>query len=396
MTVAERMRRLPPGVTIRGLLIDVAIAVGLTLMSLVAVFAGAPDLGPDGILNVTLLLLQSIPLAVRRIAPISVFLIVFGSIAIQLLIIPPGADLRAGGGPLVALYTLGERLERRTAIPLLLGALVIVGGLLVAHTGLPAGIQPLIQTELFFAAAWFVGDSVRIRHLYTKSLERTTELLAQERLERERRAIVEEREHIAREMHDAVTHHVSVIVIQAGGALRALDRRVEDARTALEAIDATARHALTDMRRMLGVLGEGEALGPMPRLDRLGDLIEQVRAAGLAVELSLQGEPRALDPSLELSAYRIIQEALTNSLKHAGGGRARVTVHYGTVSLHIAVIDERGSEPLPAVEPAHQGRGLLGMRERVAMLRGSFAAESTASGFSVTADLPIDAGASAS
>jgi signal transduction histidine kinase len=144
------------------------------------------------------------------------------------------------------------------------------------------------------------------------------------------------------------------------------------------------------------VLGAGETVGPMPRLDRLGDLIEQVRLAGLAVELSLEGEPRALDPGLELSAYRIIQEALTNSLKHAGGGRARVTVRYGPTSLGIAVVDERGSAPIPAVEPAHQGRGLLGMRERAAMLRGSFAAEPTASGFSVTADLPIDAGASAS
>ena len=396
MTVVERLRRLQPDLTIRGLLIDVAIAIGLTVASLFAVFAGAPDLGPDGLLNLTLLLLQSVPLAIRRIVPVPVFLIVFGSIIIQLLILPPGSELRAGGGPLVAVYTLGERLERRMALPLLVGGLVIVGVLLVAHTGFPAGIQPLIQTELFFAAAWFVGDSVRTRHLYTKSLERTTELLAQERLERERRAIADERERIAREMHDAVTHHVSVIVIQAGAALRAQERRPEDVRTALEAIDTTARHALTDMRRMLGVLGEGETLAPMPRLDRLGDLIEQVRLAGLAVELSLQGQQRALDPGLELSAYRIIQEALTNSLKHAGGGRAHVTVRYGPTSLHIAVVDERGSEPLPAVEPAHQGRGLLGMRERVAMLRGSFAAEPTASGFSVTADLPIDAGASAS
>jgi signal transduction histidine kinase len=257
------------------------------------------------------------------------------------------------------------------------------------HVGLPDGLQSLIQTELFFAAAWFIGDSVRIRGLYTRTLEEKAALLEREREERARLAILEERERIARELHDAVTHHVSVMVIQAGGALRALDRRPEDARTALEAIDSTARQALTDMRRMLGILG-GETQGPPPRLDRLGDLVEQVRTAGLAVELSVQGEPRELEAGLELSAYRIIQEGLTNSLRHAGGGRARVTVRYGRSSLELSIDDERGPGAPPAMEPEHEGRGLVGMRERVAMFRGRFSAHPTASGFRVTAALPLD------
>ena len=140
-------------------------------------------------------------------------------------------------------------------------------------------------------------------------------------------AVVAERERIARELHDIVAHHVSVIVIQAGAALRAIDRRPEAARTAIEAVERTSREALADMRRMLGILGDGAptaegALAPMPGLDRLGQLVEEVRVAGLPVELSVQGERRPLDAGVELSAYRIVQEALTNVLKHARGARA--------------------------------------------------------------------------
>jgi signal transduction histidine kinase len=390
MSLAERLRHIQPDLSVRGLLIDVAIAAGLTVLSLGAVFAGAPDLGPEGVANLALLLLQSVPLAARRLLPIPVFLVVFAAIVMQIVILPAGDELRSGLGPLVALYTIGERLERRTAVPLLAAALVVVGGLFLARIPLPEGIQPFIQTELVFAASWFIGDSVRIRGLYTRSLEHTAELLAHEREDRARRAVAEERERIAREMHDAVTHHVSVIVIQAGGALRALDQRPADARTALEAIDQTGRQALTDMRRMLGILGEGEAQEPMPGLDRLGDLLEQVRSAGLAVELSIEGEPRALDPGLELSAFRIIQEGLTNSLKHAGGGRARVTVRYAPASLEISVDDERGTAGPGAIEPEHDGRGLVGMRERVAMFRGTFEARPTPTGFRVNARLPLD------
>jgi len=256
--------------------------------------------------------------------------------------------------------------------------------------GLPDVLQSLIQTELVLVVAWLVGDAARIRRLYTQNLVEHARLVESEREERTRRAVLEERERIARELHDVVAHHVSVIVIQAGGGLSALERRPEEARSALESVASTGRQALTEMRRMLGVLGEGEHAGPMPGLDLLDDLIGQVRAAGLAVELSVEGERRRLDPGLELSAYRIIQEALTNSLKHAGGGRARVTVTYEPGALVISVDDERGPSPAPALETVHAGRGLVGMRERAAMLRGSLDAQPTPSGFRVVARLPID------
>jgi len=383
-------------VTSRELLVDVAIAAGLTALSFLALAAGARDLGPSGPLNVGLLLLQTVPLALRRVAPIPVLLIVFGSIALQIATVPVGEDLRSSGGPLVALYTIGERVERRWGIPLLIGVLLLMGAMMVQHVGVPDGLQSLIQTELFLIAGWYMGDLVRIRGLYTAALEEKALLLEREREERARTAILEERERIARELHDAVSHHVSVIVIQAGAALRWVGRRPDDVRTALEAIDATGRQALTDMRRMLGILGADAGQEPLPGLDRLGDLIEQVRAAGLIVELSVRGSPRQLDPGLELSAFRIIQEGLTNSLKHAGGGRARVTVEYGPSALEISIDDERGHEHPEPVEPAHEGRGLVGMRERVAMFRGRFAAQPTATGFRVTAQLPLDDAATAS
>ena len=180
-----------------------------------------------------------------------------------------------------------------------------------------------------------------------------------------------------------------MLVILAGGGLRALEGRPADARKALESINESGREALTDMRRMLAMLGD-QTDEPMPGLDRLGDLLEQVRAAGLAVELSITGARPKLDVGLEASAYRIIQESLTNSLKHAGGGgRAHVTIRYEPTALHLSIDDERGPEARPSVEPAHDGRGLVGMRERVALFRGTFTAEPTPRGFRVSALLPI-------
>jgi signal transduction histidine kinase len=225
--------------------------------------------------------------------------------------------------------------------------------------------------------------------LYTESLEEQQALVERERDERTQRAILEERERIARELHDVVTHHVSVMVIQADGGSRAIDRRPDDARTALAAIAATGRQALTDMRRMLGILGETGTAEPMPGLDRLDDLVAQVRSAGLDVDVAVEGDQRPLGPGLELTAYRIIQEALTNALKHSGG-RARLAVRYEPRALAITLEDERGSSPSRPVEPAHDGRGLVSMRERVAMFSGDFSAGPTAAGFRVAAQLPID------
>ena len=386
MTAAAPVR---PSILANPFLLDGAIAVVVAAISLVGVFAGAPDVGPAGIANLVLLMLQALPLVVRRRWPLAVVLVVLGALLVQLAILPAGAELRSSLGPLVALYTAGEQLERRLAIGILIGFGVALAALVLRQAGLPDGLQQVIQTEILFVVAWFVGDAARIRRLYAQAREEQVRLLETQREEESRRAVQEERARIARELHDAVTHHVSVIVIQAGGAQRALDMRPAEARVALEAIDATGRLALTDMRRMLGILGEGASGEPLPGLERLGDLVEQVRAAGMDVELSVEGMRRQLDPGLELSAYRIIQEGLTNSLKHAGGGRARVVVRYQPQSLELEIDDERGPGRPAPIEPTHEGRGLVGMRERVAMFGGSLSAGPTATGFRVTALLPI-------
>ena len=266
----------------------------------------------------------------------------------------------------------------------------------VGRAGIARGRRlTLIQTELILLVAWLLGDATRIRRLYAGTLEERAQRLERERDEQAERAVRDERERIARELHDVVTHHVSVIVIQAGGALRVIDKRPDEARTALEAIATTGRLALTDMRRMLGILGEQEASDPTPGLDRLDELLDQLRSAGLDVELVVEGDQRPLDPGLAVSAYRIIQEALTNSLKHAGGGHARVVVRYAVDALEITIADERGPGTPTTVEPPHEGRGLIGMRERATMLRGTLVAHPTATGFLVTAHLPIDGAASA-
>lgn len=371
------------------MVVDSAIALGLAALSMLAFVGGSDDVGGSGALTAVLLLLESVPLVWRRRFPVAVLLIVVGAMIVHLLIVPEGESLRGGLGVLVALFTIGERLERRISVALAVLTGAIVGVIFIAKEPIPSALQALIQTEVVFGVAWLVGDGARVRGLYTRAVEERASLLERERTERARTAVLEERERIARELHDAVAHHVSVIVIQAGGGLRALEGRPADARKALESINGSGREALTDMRRMLAMLGD-QTDEPMPGLDRLGDLLEQVRAAGLAVELSITGARPKLDAGLEASAYRIIQESLTNSLKHAGGGgRAHVTIRYEPTALHLSIDDERGPEARPSVEPAHDGRGLVGMRERVALFRGTFTAEPTPRGFRVSALLPI-------
>ncbi len=266
------------------------------MLSVVAFASGSDPLDASPAIAVGLLLLETLPLALRRRFPIAVFLVVIGASAAHIALVPPGEDLPGGLPVLVALYTIGERLERRTSLVLLALTCVSVALLIIARAPMPAGLQALIQTIVVCGVAWLVGDAARIRRLYTAAVEERARLLERERTERARMAVLEERERIARELHDAVAHHVSVVVIQAGAGLRALDSRPGDARTALEAVDASGRQALTDMRRMVAMLGD-QGDGPAPGLDRLGHLLEQVRAAGLAVELSVDGERPAAAPA---------------------------------------------------------------------------------------------------
>jgi signal transduction histidine kinase len=245
--------------------------------------------------------------------------------------------------------------------------------------------------------AWILGTWSRERRALTHlaeeraaAAERTLDLEA-------RRAVAEERERIARELHDVVTHHVSVMVIQAEAAGSALPERPGLAAKAVGAIASTGRQALADMRTMLGVLGPPDVDGndtttePIPGLDRIGELIESLRSAGLSVELSVTGERRPLHPGIELSVYRIIQEALTNTLRHARGSRARVALVFGSDDVSVTITDDGGARSIGADDQSG-GRGLIGMRERVAMFGGHFEAGPSERGFRVEAQLPLSLG----
>jgi signal transduction histidine kinase len=201
-------------------------------------------------------------------------------------------------------------------------------------------------------------------------------------------AIAEERARIARELHDIVAHAISVIVLQARGARRVIHAEPDEASMALDAIERTGSQALGEMRRLLGLLREGDeelAMAPQPTLGRLDELVAQVRAAGLPVELSIEGKPMELPPGVDLSAYRIVQEALTNALKHAGPATARVAVRYVDTGLEVEISDDGAGSG----NGSGGGHGLAGIRERVTIFGGDVeAGAQPEGGYAVRAWLP--------
>ena len=219
--------------------------------------------------------------------------------------------------------------------------------------------------------------------------ERRAELAERERDLAAREAVVEERARIARELHDAIAHDVSMMVIQAGAERRVLDGERGSTREVLETVERIGRGALTEMRRLVGMLRSdaGDPLAPQPGLNDLPMLVTRVREAGLSVELRVEGERRELPVGIELSAYRIVQEALTNALKHAGEARAAVHVRYGVDSLELEIVDDGTGAPAPVSSGGH---GLVGMRERVALYGGRLdAGRRPSGGFAVRVLLPI-------
>ncbi len=375
------------------LLVDATIAFGLAALSLLAVVGRSSDAGSADALSVFLLLMESLPLVFRRRWPIPVLGVTLGATLLHASL-STGGSLNEGLGSLVALFTVAESYERRISVPIAIAMAASFVLLTLSMAGDQPALSGLISTTVGIGIVWALGDWAKTRRRYTAAIEQSARILEADREDQARRAVQEERERIARELHDIVTHHVSVIVIQAGAGLTSLGDRPDPARTALEAIDRTSRQALTDMRLMLGMLGDpvttDPSREPMPGLQRLGELLEEVRSAGLSVELSVEGERRTLDDGIELSAYRIVQEALTNTLKHARGARARVVLGYGPRALDIEVTDVGGSGERDLGDGSVGGRGLIGMRERVALFGGDLEAAPIAGGFRVHARLPIE------
>lgn len=304
---------------------------------------------------------------------------------------------------LVIIYTAsadGEKWASRFAL---------IGGLCAAplsslrwpeeYVGVFGSIFFTIFQMVPFALAWVLGDSIRTRRAYFAQLEERADRLEKERAAQSKVAVAAERARIARELHDVVAHNVSVMVVQADGAAYVLDAAPEQAKQALETISGTGRQALAEMRRLLGVLrtGEHEEGGeyvPQPDVEQLDELIEQVRTAGLPVDFKVEGTPRPLPSGVELTAYRIVQEALTNTRKHGGENTgASVRLVYFDDGLGLLVEDDGKGAPHELYEDGGadgSGHGLIGMRERVGMVGGTLdAGPRPGGGFRISALLPL-------
>jgi signal transduction histidine kinase len=281
----------------------------------------------------------------------------------------------------------GSIAEGREAIA---GLVVTVIGLSFIQTRFPHHhAADFVWTTLFFGGGWLVGFVLRRRTLQTAELRRRAEAAEAVRVEEAERAVVEERARIARELHDVIAHSVSVMVVQAAGVRRLLTPEQARERQALETVEKTGRQALAEMRRLLGVLrteADRPELVPQPGLTSIEQLVDQVRNAGLPVELEVEGEPVELPPGVDLAAFRIVQEALTNTLQHAGPAHAWVRVRYGGEELELTIAnDGHGATDDP------DGYGLVGMKERVNLYGGKLdAGPRDGGGFKVSARLPLE------
>jgi signal transduction histidine kinase len=286
----------------------------------------------------------------------------------------------------VGAHTSGGRARAGSALLLALGVGVVVGSVATGH-----GAADLLSPGFWLLAAWVVGRIIRGWRRRTLELEAMTRELAAQRDLQAQAAVAVERGRIARELHDVVAHNVSMMVVQAGAAARVLEGAQPHVRDALAAIAETGRATVDEMRTLLGVLRAGEdgpALSPQPGLADLERLLQSVRDAGLPVSLHVDGEPVYLPQALDLSAYRIVQEALTNTLKHAGPSRAEVTIRYAAGEVELEVRDD-GAGTGPG---GGGGHGLVGMRERAAMFGGEIEVGPLAGGgFGVLARLPLAA-----
>jgi signal transduction histidine kinase len=374
-------------------------ALALVAASLpMAFFASMPV--PSGVpvgvlaLGYALVLLHTLPLVARRRFPGAVLAVCVASgLAFAALFMPPSF---LGPAMPVAVYSVAAYGRRWVSL----------AGLVVAELGLAAvWFTPAMlerSTFLLFmgilAVAWVLGHFVGDRQVYAAQLEERTAELERAREELARRAVTEERLRLARELHDVVAHAMSVIAVQSGVGAHVAASRPEEVGKALAAIEATSRAALEELRRLLGVLRHDNevqaSLTPVPGLANLDSLLAEVGKAGLAVRLRVEGTPLQLPAGVDLSAYRIVQEALTNVVKHAGPAHAQVTIGYRDQEVTVEIIDDgRGAVPPAGDARVGTGHGLIGMRERVAAFGGDLqVGPCPGGGFRVAARLPLPPG----
>jgi signal transduction histidine kinase len=389
------LRRHPTGV-------DVLWAVVLFGIALASETAGGESQGtgsPLAIIPVVLLL--CLVIALRRRMPEKMLLLAIGLGVAQLVL--DVETTAADFAFLVIVYTVAATASRWAS------RLALTMGLCAAplaqlrwpeeHSSTLGNVAIVIFQTVPFALAWVLGDSIRTRRAYFAQLEERNARLEKEREAQAKVAVAAERARIARELHDVVAHNVSVMVVQADGAAYVLDAAPDQAKKALETISSTGRQALAEMRRLLGVLRTGEhqeggEYVPQPDVEQIEDLVEQCRGSGLPVDFKIEGTPRPLPSGVELTAYRIVQEALTNTRKHGGPhAGASVRLVYFDDGLGLLVEDDGKGAPHELYEEGGAdgaGHGLIGMRERVGMVGGTLdAGPRPGGGFRISALLPL-------
>jgi signal transduction histidine kinase len=364
--------------------VDAAIAVVLAGLVLADLFTSGDYYTASKAIYVPAALLMTLPLAWRRRYPLPVCVVVMGALAALALAVgsAPTPDMALPAW-LLAVFSVAAHCDRRDAV---------IGGAFSIGAGLVwMGVDDFLFPVVVFGGAWCAGRLVRQRHVYAVTLEERNVALERARETDARIAAAEERARIARELHDVVSHTLGVIVVQAGAERLHLPPD-SSSRDAFASIERSGREALEEMGRLLGMLrvdGERPALVPQPSLDRLDELLDRVRSTGLDVELVVEGDPRELGGGLDVSAYRIVQEALTNTVRHSKSRHCRVRLRWEAAALEIEVADDGVG---PSADASPPGHGLTGIRERVALYGGALVTgRSDLGGYLVVARLPVPA-----
>jgi signal transduction histidine kinase len=370
--------------------VDWLVFLGATGFSLAVVLRAALIEEASVALGLAAVPFATVPLLWRRSRPGLVLALITAAFAVSAISGPAAAG---GVGLLFAVYAAalyGDRRTRFAGGALALVVLLVAFGT-VLSTGTARALGHLAGVAFGYAIAWIHGDRTRTRRAYLAELEARAERLEREQDERAQRAAEQERNRIARELHDIVVHDVSVIAVQAGAARSTSNDDPSRAVKALNLIERTARTTLNELRALLGVLRRDDQAGapriPQPKLANIDELVNQARAAGIDIETRVEGTAIGLGDLVELCGYRVVQEALTNVMKHAPHAHVHLLVRYGADDLHLTVVDDGPGAP----EDAPTGHGLIGMRERVTLAGGDLRlGPALGGGFRVDARFPLN------
>lgn len=382
----------------RGLIFDGLLAAAVLALGLTGVYELDADIAPSfsreaDALHTVLTILTAVPLALRRVYPAAAFFATLIPWMVDRTLDYPQS--LAAFALFIMFYTIGAELPRRQAF--------LIGGttaaVLLVWTSVGVAVlesvtsASLLTTMISTVTPLLMGREMRQRRRRVEDLRERAERAEQEREEKARRAVADERARIARDLHDVVAHQMTVMTLQAEGARRIADGSDPRVVEALETISEAGHGALAEMRRMVGLLRSPEdesETEPLPTLANLDQLVEKVRAAGMPVDLQVKGETRPLSEAKELSAFRIVQESLTNAARHGGPGvSATVTLDYGEDRLDVQVLDDGRGASAPG--DARGGHGIVGMKERIAVIGGEFdAGPKAGGGYRVRATIPVE------